>query len=129
MNTVPPAIALLGPTGTGKTGLGLLLAERIGAEIVSVDSRQAYRGMAVGTAAPSPAQLQRVPHHGVGFLAPGERYGAGRFGRLAREWIAEIRGRDREALLVGGTVGYFTKSVIATIGAGIAALWIIQYLF
>ena len=107
-------IALLGPTGTGKTGLGLLLAERIGAEIVSVDSRQAYRGMAVGTAAPSAEQLQRVPHHGVGFLAPGERYGAGRFGRLARDWIAEIRGRGREPLLVGGT-GFFFRALVRPI--------------
>jgi len=114
MSAAPPVIALLGPTGTGKTGLGLLLAERIGAEIVSVDSRQAYRGMAVGTAAPSPSQLRRVPHHGVGFLAPGERYGAGRFGRLAREWIAEIRGRGREPLLVGGT-GFFYGALVRPI--------------
>jgi len=107
-------IALLGPTGTGKTGLGLLIAERTGAEIVSVDSRQAYRGMAVGTAAPSPAQLDRVRHHGVGFLAPGERYGAGRFGRLSRGWIAEIRGRGREPLLVGGT-GFFYRALVRPI--------------
>jgi len=110
----PPVVALLGPTGTGKTGLALTLAQRIGGEIVSVDSRQAYRGMAVGTAAPSPAQLERVRHHGVGFLAPGERYGAGRFGRLARGWIEEIQGRGREPLLVGGT-GFFYRALVRPI--------------
>jgi tRNA dimethylallyltransferase len=109
-----PAIALLGPTGTGKTGIALRVAEAIDAEIISVDSRQAYRGMAVGTAAPSAAEQARVPHHGVGFLAPGERYGAGRFGRLARGWVAEIRGRGREPMLVGGT-GFFFRALVQPI--------------
>jgi tRNA dimethylallyltransferase len=107
-------IALLGPTGTGKTGIGLRVAEEIGAEIVSVDSRQAYRGMSVGTAAPTPDQLSRVRHHGVGFLEPGERYGAGRFGRLAREWTSEMQARGKEPLLVGGT-GFFYRSLVRPI--------------
>jgi tRNA dimethylallyltransferase len=108
------AIALLGPTGTGKTGIALRLAEATGAEIISVDSRQAYRGMAVGTAAPTAAQQERVPHHGVGILEPGERYGAGRFGRLAREWMDSIRTRGHEPLLVGGT-GFFYRALVQPI--------------
>ncbi len=110
----PALIALLGPTATGKTEVALRIAERIGGEIVSVDSRQAYRGMAVGTAAPSAAQQARVRHHGVGFLAPGERYGAGRFARLARGWIREIEERGGEPLLVGGT-GLFYRALVRPI--------------
>ncbi len=110
----PALIALLGPTATGKTEIALRIAERIGGEIVSVDSRQAYRGMAVGTAAPSMAQQARVRHHGVGFLEPGERYGAGRFARLARGWIQEIEERGRVPLLVGGT-GLFYRALVRPI--------------
>ena len=110
----PPLIALLGPTATGKTEVGLRIAERIGGEIVSMDSRQAYRGMEIGTAAPSAEQLARVPHHGVGFLEPGERYGAGRFARLARGWIADSEERGREPLLVGGT-GFFYRALVRPI--------------
>ena len=110
----PPLIALLGPTATGKTEVGLRIAERIGGEIVSMDSRQAYRGMEIGTAAPSAEQLARVRHHGVGFLEPGERYGAGRFARLARGWIADSEERGREPLLVGGT-GFFYRALVRPI--------------
>lgn len=75
-----------------------------------MDSRQAYRGMEVGTAAPGPEARDRIPHHGVAFLDPGQRYGAGRFARLARRWIREIRGRGRVPLLVGGT-GFFLRAL------------------
>ena len=102
--------AILGPTATGKTALAVAVAERMDGEIISADSRQAYRGLTVGTAAPSVAELARVPHHGVGFLAPGDRYGAGRFARLARAWIAEINGRDRVPILAGGT-GLFYRAL------------------
>lgn len=102
--------AILGPTATGKTVLAVAVAERIGGEIISADSRQAYRGLMVGTAAPTVAELARVPHHGVGFLNPGERYGAGRFSRLARAWIAEINARDRIPILAGGT-GLFYRAL------------------
>lgn len=88
----------------------MAIAERIDGEIISTDSRQAYRGLTVGTAAPTAAERARVPHHGVGFLAPGERYGAGRFGRDARTWIEEIRSRKRVPILAGGT-GLFYRSL------------------
>lgn len=110
----PEALAVLGPTATGKTCLGLELAERLDGEIVSLDSRQAYAGLVVGTAAPGEAELARVPHHGVGFLPPGTRYGAGKFSRLARGWIEAIRGRGRLPLLVGGT-GLFYRSLVRPI--------------
>jgi tRNA dimethylallyltransferase len=110
----PALIALLGPTATGKTEIGLRIAEQLGGEIISVDSRQAYRGMEIGTAAPSTGQLKRVRHHGVGFLEPGERYGAGRFARLARGWIEDIEARERIPLLVGGT-GFFYRALVRPI--------------
>lgn len=108
--TEPDALAVVGPTATGKTRLAAEAARRLDGEIVSVDSRQAYRGMEVGTAAP-PSELRReIPHHGVAFLPPGERYGAGRFARLARGAIREIHGRERVPILAGGT-GFFLKAL------------------
>lgn len=110
MTARPEALAVMGPTATGKTELAIRLAERLDGEIVSVDSRQAYRGMEVGTAAPTPEQRDRVPHHGVAFLEPDERYSAGRFARRAREWIAGIRDRGRVPILAGGT-GFFLAAL------------------
>jgi tRNA dimethylallyltransferase len=110
----PAVLAVLGPTATGKTGLGLELAERLEGEIVSLDSRQAYAGLVVGTAAPGEAELARARHHGVGFLPPGTRYGAGKFSRLAREWIHGIRERGRLPILVGGT-GLFYRTLVRPI--------------
>ncbi len=109
-----PVPAILGPTATGKTRLAIAVAERIGGEIVSLDSRQAYRGLAIGTAAPTTSDVDRVSHHGIGFLEPGDRYGAGRFARRARGWIAEISGRGKVPVLVGGT-GLFYQALVRPI--------------
>lgn len=106
--------AILGPTATGKTPLAIAVAEAIGGEIVSLDSRQAYRGLTVGTAAPTVSDLARVAHHGVGFIEPGERYGAGRFARCAREWMDQIAGRGRIPVLAGGT-GLFYRALVRPI--------------
>ncbi|MBW3554335.1 MAG: tRNA (adenosine(37)-N6)-dimethylallyltransferase MiaA [Gemmatimonadetes bacterium] len=106
----PAALALTGPTASGKSALALALASRLDAEIVSMDSRQVYRGMDIGTAKPTRAERARVPHHGVDLVDPGERYSAGRFARDARRAITEIRARDRVPLLVGGT-GFFLRAL------------------
>lgn len=108
----PPAdfLAIVGPTATGKTELSLSVAAEIGGEIVSMDSRQVYRGMDVGTAKATPRERTVAPHHGLDIRDPGERYGAGQFARDARRWIAEARGRGRAALLVGGT-GLFLRAL------------------
>jgi len=103
-------LVILGPTATGKTRLALEVARRLDGEIVSADSRQAYRGLEVGTAAPSPEDRARIPHHGVAFLEPGEHYGAGRFARLCRQWIAGIASRGRVPVLAGGT-GFFVSAL------------------
>lgn len=106
----PDALAVVGPTATGKSEVAVRLAERLDGEVISLDSRQAYRGMEVGTAAPTAEQRRRVPHHGVAFLEPDRRYGAGRFARRARRWIGEIRDRDRVPVLAGGT-GLFLRAL------------------
>ena len=106
----PRALVLTGPTGSGKSGLSLALARRLDAEIVSMDSRQVYRGLDVGTAKVSLADRARAPHHGLDLLDPDRRYSAGRFGRDARRWIREIEGRGRLPLLVGGT-GFFLRAL------------------
>lgn len=107
-------LAIVGPTAAGKTCLSLEVARRLNGEIVSVDSRQVYRGMDVGTAKATPAERARAPHHGLDLLDPDEAYSAGRFARDARRWIRRIEGRGRLPLLVGGT-GFFLRAVMAPI--------------
>ncbi len=106
----PIALALVGPTAAGKTELALRVAERTDGEIVSMDSRQVYRGLDIGTAKPTPDQRRRVPRHGLDLVEPGERYSAGRFARDARRWIAGIRARGRLPVLEGGT-GFFLRAL------------------
>ena len=100
------AIALLGPTASGKSGAAMQLAEELALEIVSVDSAQVYRGMDVGTAKPSAEDRARVAHHLIDLIDPAEPYGAARFVKDAQAAIAAIRGRERVPLLVGGTMLY-----------------------
>jgi tRNA dimethylallyltransferase len=97
------ALALCGPTASGKSELASRLAAEIGGEVVNADSRQIYAGMRIGTGWPSDEQLACAPHHGYGALAAGERNSAGRFVEDARVTIAEITARDKLAILVGGT--------------------------
>jgi tRNA dimethylallyltransferase len=104
------ALVITGATATGKTAVSIRVARRIGGEIISMDSRQVYRGMDIGTAKPSLDERDGVPHHGFDVVEPGERFNAGRFADLARDWIAGIRGRGRVPILVGGT-GFFLRSL------------------
>ena len=107
-----PAIALAGPTASGKTAGALALAavlERRGTpvEIISVDSALVYRGMDIGTAKPTPAELAAVPHHLIDIRDPLQAYSAAEFVQDATRLIAEIRARGALPLLVGGTMLYF----------------------
>ena len=106
----PPLIVLLGPTAVGKTETALQLAERLNGEIVSADSRLFYRGMDIGTAKPSPAELARVPHHLVDVAAPDETWSLAMFQRAAQAAIAEIHARGRLPFQVGGT-GQYIRAV------------------
>jgi len=109
MSTSPaPAwLGLAGPTASGKTAIALHLAERLPVEIVSVDSALVYRGMDIGTAKPTAAEMAAVPHHLIDILDPADAYSAATFVRDATALIAQIRARGRWPLLVGGTMLYF----------------------
>jgi tRNA dimethylallyltransferase len=107
---VSTVVVLTGPTCTGKSALALQLALRHDAEIVGADSRQIYRGMEIGTAAPSAADRAAVRHHLVGFLDPYERYSAARYVDDALAAIAEIHARGKRALVVGGT-GFYIRAL------------------
>ena len=97
----------MGPTASGKSAIALALAERVGGEIVSVDSAQVYRGMDIGTAKPDAAARARVPHHLIDIADPTEGYSAARFVHDAAAAIAAVRARDRVPILAGGTMLYF----------------------
>lgn len=107
----PAFAALVGPTASGKTEAAIEVAERLDAEIVSVDSMLVYVGMDVGTAKPTPAQRARVPHHLIDVAEPSEPFSVARYQALCREAVREIRGRGRRVLLAGGTVLYLRAVV------------------
>lgn len=111
MEHKPRAIALMGPTASGKTDLAIALHEQLGAEIISVDSALIYRGMDIGTAKPTQEELRRAPHRLIDILDPSESYSAADFVRDARREMAEIIVRGAVPLLVGGTMMYFKALV------------------
>ncbi|MDE2187926.1 MAG: tRNA (adenosine(37)-N6)-dimethylallyltransferase MiaA [Betaproteobacteria bacterium] len=101
-----PVRVLTGPTASGKTAAALLLARELDLEIISMDSALVYRGMDIGTAKPSPAELAQVPHHLIDIVEPTQNFSAAQFAQHARALIAEVRARGREPLVVGGTLLY-----------------------
>jgi tRNA dimethylallyltransferase len=109
--TPPDAIALAGPTASGKSALAMRLAERLPVEIVSVDSAQVFRGMDIGTAKPGAAERAAVPHHLIDILDPLEAYSAARFAADTVRLVREIGARGRLPLLVGGTMLYLKALV------------------
>ncbi len=109
-------LAVTGPTASGKTDLSLALAEHLDIEIISMDSRQVYAGMDIGTDKVLAEHRQRVPHHGLDLVQPDARYSAGKFARDVRRWVDEISGRGRIPVIAGGT-GFFLKVVMEPIFA------------
>ena len=101
-----PTWILAGPTACGKTAAALALAQEVDIEIISVDSALVYRGMDIGTAKPTTAEMAQVPHHLIDILDPTESYSAARFVQDTERLIGEIRARGRTPLLVGGTMLY-----------------------
>lgn len=108
---VIPILAIVGPTASGKTSLAIELAERLDTEIISADSMQVYKGMEIGTGAPTPEERARVKHHFVGFLEPGAHFSAGEFERMAREVVLDLNGRGKTAVVVGGS-GLYLRALI-----------------
>ena len=105
--TPAPAIFLMGPTASGKTGAAVALAAALPVEIISVDSALVYRDMDIGTAKPDAATLQQAPHHLINLIPPTQAYSAANFRQDALDWMADISARGRIPLLVGGTMLYF----------------------
>jgi len=113
-------LILAGATASGKTRLAVELAREFDAEIVGADSRQIYRGMPIGTAAPLPEQLAAAPHHLIAFLDPRESYSAARFASDAIEALDGIRARGKRAIVTGGT-GFYIRALIG--GVALAAAY------
>jgi len=107
MVELPPALAILGPTASGKTDLALALAERLPVDIISVDSAQVYLGMDIGTAKPDAATLARAPHRLIDIRDPAEPYSGAEFLADASREMAATAASGRIPLLVGGTMLYF----------------------
>ena len=130
--TLPPLLVIMGPTASGKTSLGLEVAEALGGEIVSADAFAVYRGLDIGTDKPSPEARRRVRHHLVDVADPRERFSAGAFADLASDAIDEITRHGLMAVLVGGT-HFYIRALLeglfpapprdATIGARLAEEW------
>ena len=110
-NKKHPVLAVVGPTASGKTALGVALAEQFGGEIISADSMQIYKGLDVGTAKVTPEETRGIPHHGVDILQPDELFSVADFTALAGALEREISSREHLPILVGGT-GLYVQSFL-----------------
>ena len=106
-----PVLAVVGPTATGKTALGVALAERFGGEVISADSMQIYQGLDVGTAKVTPEETHGIPHHAVDIRTPDQLFSVADFTALASQLEADISARGRLPVLVGGT-GLYVQSFL-----------------
>jgi tRNA dimethylallyltransferase len=113
---------LTGATATGKTAVGIALAQEIGAEIISLDSMTIYRGMDIGTAKPTPEQQADIPHHLLDIVEPSIEYSVAQYVDAVTATVAEIRSRGKEPLFVGGTPLYL-KSLLRGLFDGPPADW------
>ena len=104
-------LAIVGPTATGKSEVGILLAESLGGEIVSADSMQVYRGMDIGTAKPTAEQRRRTPHHLIDIIAPDQPFSVADYQARADAALADIWARGRQPILVGGS-GLYVRAVV-----------------
>ena len=107
----PKIVCVVGPTACGKTTLGVLLAKQFHGEVVSADSMQIYRGMTIGTAAPTEKEMDGVPHHMVAVADPAEQWSAARYAETAIPIIDDILARGKLPVLVGGT-GLWLDAVV-----------------
>ncbi|MFZ5814204.1 MAG: tRNA (adenosine(37)-N6)-dimethylallyltransferase MiaA [Bacillota bacterium] len=106
-----PLLVLVGPTAVGKTALSVAVARRIGAEIISGDSMQVYRGLDIGTAKITPSEMAGVPHHLIDIKEPDEEFSVAEFQQRVDSLVREIHGRGRLPMLVGGT-GLYVRAVV-----------------
>jgi len=111
----PLLICIVGPTAVGKTEFAIKVAQEVGAEIISADSRQIYRGMTIGTAAPTAEERAKVKHHFIDFLDPSELYSAGDFEKDVLGFLSSYFEKHHVAVLVGGS-GLYVKGVVDGFG-------------
>ena len=104
-------IVIVGPTGSGKTGVSIRLAKKIGGEIISADSRAIYKGMDIGTAKPLPDEQDGVPHFGIDLVEPGERFTVADWKAYAEQKISEIESRGHVPIIAGGT-GLYVDALV-----------------
>ena len=104
-------IIILGPTGSGKTGVSIKIAKKIGGEIISADSRAIYKGMDIGTAKPTEEEMSGIPHYGLDLVEPGERFTVADWKAYTEEKIKDIKARGKVPIIVGGT-GLYIDALI-----------------
>ena len=104
-------LVILGPTGSGKTGVSIELAKKLNGEIISADSRAIYKGMDIGTAKPSKEEQQDIPHYGLDLVEPGERFTVADWKEYAEAKIEDIKSRGKLPIIVGGT-GLYIDALI-----------------
>ena len=112
INKAPKVAVITGPTATGKTALGVMLAKELNGEIVSADSMQVYRRMDIGTAKVKPKEMQGVPHHMIDVAEPSESYSVARYVKEADACVQDILSRGKLPIIVGGT-GLYIDSLVA----------------
>ena len=120
------AVYLTGPTASGKTAVGIELARRLDAEILSLDSMAIYRHMEIGTAKPTPAQRAAVPHHLIDLVDPNESFSVAQYVLAAHRAAEQVRRRGRRVLLVGGTPLYL-KALLRGVFEGPAPDWSLRH--
>ena len=104
-------LVILGPTGSGKTGVSIRIAKAINGEIISADSRAIYKGMDIGTAKPTSEEMQGIPHFGLDLVEPSERFTVADWKTYAEDKIADIQARSKVPIIVGGT-GLYIDALI-----------------
>lgn len=106
-----PLLAVVGPTASGKTSLGVNICKAIDGEVVSCDSMQIYKGMSIATAKPTAEEMQGIPHHLIDFAEPTEIFSVAKYCELAKKAIEDIHSRGKTPVLVGGTGLYYSSLV------------------
>ena len=104
-------LVILGPTGSGKTGISIQIAKRLNGEIISADSRAIYKGMDIGTAKPTKEEMQGIPHYGIDLVKPDERFTVADWKSYTEEKIIDIKSRGKTPIIVGGT-GLYIDALI-----------------